>query len=98
MTKGVLEMSRFNLQLFDEGNLKDQSVASLKRGIRTFTKRIAEHQYYIENPHSHCPDWERMKERDQRGQIRHWNKEIDNFKESICNMVKELEKRGEFDA
>lgn len=84
-----------NLQLFAEKDLKNQSSNSLRRSIRNFEKRIAEHEHYIENPVSHCPDWETKDPRKQQGLIKHWQKEISNFKESIQNRIDELKERGE---
>ena len=84
-----------DLQLFAEKDLKNQSSNSLRRSIRNFEKRIAEHEHYIENPISHCPDWETKDPRRQQGLIKHWQKEISNFKESIQNRIDELKERGE---
>ena len=39
-----------NLQFFAENDVPKQSSASLKRAIRNLTKRIKEHEEYIENP------------------------------------------------
>ena len=84
-----------NVQLFAEKDLKNQSSNSLRRSIRSFEKRIAEHENYIKNPIIHCPDWETKDSRRQQGLIKHCQKEISNFKESIQNRIDELKERGE---
>ena len=39
-----------NLQFFAENDVPKQSSASLKRAIKNLSKRIKEHEEYIENP------------------------------------------------
>lgn len=84
----------FDLQLFVEQNLENQTSAQLRKGIRSFQKRINEHQEKIKNPWISYSDWFSEPER-QPGRIKHWQKEIEDFKESIQNRIEELEKRGE---
>lgn len=86
-----------NLQLFAEKDLKNQSNVSLKKAIRNFQKRIEEHKQYISHPEIHCNDWEAKDVREQEGLMKHWNKEIKNFQESIDNRIMELRKRGDYD-
>jgi len=74
--------------------LENQTPNQLRKGIRVFQKRIAEHQYKIENPWTVYSDWFLTPER-QSGRIGHWQKEIENFRESIQNRIDELRKRGE---
>ncbi|MBO5484343.1 MAG: hypothetical protein J5979_03920 [Lachnospiraceae bacterium] len=88
---------KMDLQLFAERDIKNQESNSLKRAIRKYEKRIEEHKMYIENPISHCPDWNKKSMESQEGLMRHWNKEIRNFEESIENRVKELKRRGDYD-
>lgn len=86
-----------NLQLFAEQDLKKQSTASLKKVIASFREQILEHERKISNPKKVVPDWEKEDPRKQSGLIRHWKKEIPNFKESIDNRLAELKARGEKD-
>ena len=88
---------KMNLQLFAEKDLKNQSNVSLKKAIRNFQKRIEEHKQYISHPEIHCNEWEAKDVREQEGLMKHWNKEIKNFQESIDNRIMELRKRGDYD-
>ena len=85
------------MQFFAEKDLENQETASIVRSMRKFEKRISEHKEYIRNPKSHCPEWDNYSEAQRNGLIRHWNKEISNFEESIQNRIDELKKRGEYD-
>ena len=84
----------FDLQLFAEKNLQNQSSNQLRKGIKSFQKQIIEHQQKIKEPWKIYSDWFSEPDR-QQGRLVHWQKEIENFKESIQNRVEELEKRGE---
>lgn len=100
-TSGIIgaegEKLEMNLQLFAESDIKNQESASLKRAIRKYEKRIAEHEEYMKNPKTHCPDWDEKSVESQEGLKRHWQKEIRNFKQSIQDRVDELKKRGDYD-
>lgn len=84
-----------DIQFFAENDLQNQSVTSLKKGIRHFEKRITEHEAKIENPEAFYPTWNDYSDRAKEGFKKHWKKEIENFKESIENRYEELKKRGE---
>ena len=90
--KGLLEM---NLQLFAEKNLRKQSTAALKKGIRSLSDRIKEHEEYLVNPEIHVPDWGELSDVSKKGLIKHWNKEINVFKRSVEERLNELKERGE---
>ncbi len=85
---------RFDLQLFAELNLTNQTSAQLRKGIRTFQKRIAEHLAKINHPWIIYSDWFSEPAK-QRGRLKHWQKEIEDFEQSIQNRIDELAKRGE---
>ncbi len=72
----------------------NQTPIQLRKGIRSFRKRIRERQEKIEHPWESYSDWFSEPER-QPGRLKHWQKEIEEFKESIQNRIDELEKRGE---
>lgn len=91
---GTLKM---DLQFFAEKDIKNQESNSLKRAIRHYEQRITEHESYIKNPKNHVPDWDELTEVRRNGLIRHWNKEIRNFRTSINDRVAELKERGDFD-
>ena len=84
-----------DLQFFAEEALGKQSIAQLRKGIRNLRERISEHRGYIDNPKSKWHEWDSFSEVRQRREIRHWEKEIKNFEESVQNRIIELEKRGE---
>ena len=87
---------RIPLQLFAESDIKRQGSGSLIRAIRKYQRRIQEHQDYINNPGAHISNWDQLDPRRQAGLIRHWEKEIRNFRESIQNRVDELKQRGDY--
>ena len=97
---GIIEKNgdarKMNLQFFAEKDIKNQESNSLKRAIRHYEQRIAEHESYINNPKNHVPDWDELTEVRRNGLIRHWNKEIRNFQTSINDRVTELKERGDF--
>ena len=84
----------FDLQLFSERNLQNQTPNQLRKGIRAFQNRIDEHRAKITEPWKSYPDWFSEPDK-QRGRIEHWQHEIRNFEESIQNRIDELAKRGE---
>lgn len=85
---------KFDLQLFAEDAIENQTANQLRKGIRSLNKRIEEHFAKIEQPWKSYSDWFDEPDK-QKGRIGHWQKEIENMKESIQNRVDELEKRGE---
>lgn len=86
---------KFDLQCFTEQNLKNQTPNQLRKGIRTFKKRIDEHFAKIDNPEKFCKEWNSYDNEHREGLILHWQHEIKNFAESIQNRIDELEERGE---
>lgn len=88
---------KMDLQLFAESDIKNQESGSLKRAIRKFEKRIKEHEDYLQNPESHCSDWNDKMSCEQEGLKRHWKKEIRNFNQSIQERIDELKERGDYD-
>ena len=85
----------FNLQLFAEQSLQNQTSVQLRKGIRSLKKDLELHLKKIEHPADYCVDWNLRDERAKAGLIKHWLHEIKNFNESIQNRVDELAKRGE---
>ena len=85
---------KFDLQLFTDKNLQNQTSAQLRKGIRSLNKRIEEHFDKIKNPAKFYADWNDEPDK-QAGRIGHWQHEIKKFAESIQYRVEELEKRGE---
>lgn len=83
------------MQFFSEKDIGKQSSNSLKRGIRSFNKLIDEHKDKIKNPQKYDANWDSKNEFAKNGLIKHWQKEINNFYESIRERMEELIKRGE---
>lgn len=94
---------KLDIQAFgksQENDLKRQSITSLNRGIRKLQKQIEEHERKIADPASFYPEWDQHPEAFKQGCMKHWKKEINNFKESIKNRENEIkyrQKRGDHD-
>lgn len=86
-----------DLQTFAEKDLSKQKTSSLKKGLASFEEQIAEHRRKIAEPEKYVSGWESKDVREQNGLMKHWQKEISNFQESIDNRIDELKKRGEYD-
>ena len=86
---------KFDLQLFTEDALENQTPNQLRKGIRSLKKKIDLHLSKIANPAEFCDDWHSKDDRAKFGLIRHWRKEIEDAEESIQNRIDELTKRGE---
>ena len=76
-------------------DVENQSSNSLKRGIINYTKRIAEHEDKINNPDKYYLDWNKVPDNVKNGRLKHWRKEIDNFKQSIEDNLWELRRRND---
>lgn len=84
---------RMNIQLFAEKDLVNQTIDQLHSGIESFEEQIREHEYKIAHPNEFYDDWELVSETIRFGRLRHWEKELRNFRESIQNRKDEIEKR-----
>ena len=85
---------KFDLQLFTEDAVENQTSNQLRKGIRSLKKKIEIHQHKIKNPWESYSDWF-LEPAKQRGRLKHWQKEIEDFEQSIQNRIDELTKRGE---
>ena len=88
---GILKL---DLQFFAEQDLKRQSETAIRKGIRSLENEISKHASKIADPLTNCEGWDSKGEEEKAGLIRHWQKEISNFEESIQNRKEELRKRG----
>lgn len=88
---------KISMQFFSEKDIEKQESASLKRAMRKYQKRIEEHEEKINNPEKYVPGWKDYPEYRKQGMKKHWQKEINNFNESINNRIEELKKRGDYD-
>lgn len=82
---------RANLQ--DEKDLKHQTEHQLNKGIRNLNQTLEEHRQKVKNPSMYDSDWNKHSEAHRKGLLKHWQKEIANFEESIRNREVELERR-----
>lgn len=88
------ENKGINLQFFAE-KLENQKTSSLRKGIRSLEKEIAEHEHKIANPQDYYKDWDSFSDIDKKYKLGHWQHEIDNFNKSIQSRKDELKRRGE---
>lgn len=82
------------LQFFAEKDIANQDSNSLQRAIRKYNKHITEHLNKINNPQQYIENWDNYTILQQQGLIKHWKKEINNFKNSVRDREIELKKRG----
>lgn len=82
-----------DLQQFAERDLKKQSEAELRKGMKNLRERIEEHKKKIKTPEM-LPAWDKMSEQQRKGTIKHWKKEMRTFEENIENRIEELKRRG----
>lgn len=87
-------INEFDLQLFSNKDKEIQTEAQLKKGINSDKKNIEKHKDKINNPQKYYEDWKDTSENVKNGRIKHWEKEISNFKKNIQDAEEELKKRG----
>lgn len=94
---GIIKASgiRVNLQLFANKNIAKMSSVQLEKSIKAWKSKVEEHREKISAPEKFYPDWDSFDERYKLGNIKHWQKEIDNFKTGISRAEEELKKRGD---
>lgn len=82
-----------------EGNTLEEKVNYLRREKdkrerkRKYKEQIYKHQRYIENPKIKVFEWDKYSDKHKAGLIKHWEKEIKNFKESVRRREDELNRR-----
>lgn len=86
-----------NIDKIVESDMFRQDSSSLKRAIRKYKKRIEEHRDKISNPQKYVSNWDSFDDRKKTGLLKHWNREISNFSDSIRRREDELKKRGDCD-
>ena len=93
--KKSLEKSEKESIIKTERGLSVQKTSSLKKGISTLRKRIAEHEDKIRDPENYYEGWFDLSPEEQQGAINHWRKEIDTFQKSIDARNDEIERRND---
>ena len=86
---------RISMQFFAEKGLEKQRPSELRKGIRELQRQISEHEAKIADARKELGTLDGVEAKIQLGTIRHWEKEISNFTDSINNRKSELRKRGE---
>ena len=82
------------LQFFAEKDLSGQKDKSIQKGIKSLEKKIQTHQDKMENPEKYVDGWNNLSTVEKEGCLRHWEKEIEGFRQNIENRNNELKKRG----
>ena len=82
------------VQFFANKGILKQSDSHLKKSIRSWKERLAEHVMWISDPTLHDKEWDTKTPAHQAGLIKHWQHEVDNFKRNIQDAEDELKKRG----
>lgn len=90
--RGMLDIG---FQFFANKSIQKQSSRSLKKSIASWNDRISEHEEKLKNPEKHDGGWEEKDDREKAGLLKHWEKEIRNFRENIDAANEELKKRGD---
>lgn len=63
----------------------------------SFREQIEVHKRKLENPSDFDMNWDAKSDKERRGLLKHWEKEISNFEKSVQARVDELTRRGEKD-
>lgn len=87
----------FDLELFGNKDKEVQTSRQLEKGIRSDARRIREHEEKLRHPERFYKDWHEMPENVQSGRLKHWEKEVSNFKKNIRDAKDILKKRGDGD-
>ena len=67
-------------------------VKKLQKSNANLQKRIAEHKSYINNPKQKYSDWDSFTDARKAREIKHWNKEIQNFQSNIARNNAQIKK------
>ena len=89
--KGFINL---DLQLFAEKSLEQQGERQLRKGIKSLQQDVERHKDYIKNPKQKWKDWDLFSEERKQRELKHWEKEIEAFEDSIKNRIEMLKKRG----
>lgn len=87
----------FDLDIFGNKDKEVQTSKQLEKGIRSDERRIREHEEKLQHPERFYNDWDEMAENVQSGRLKHWEKEVSNFKKNIRDAKDILKKRGDGD-
>lgn len=85
------------IQFFANKTILKQNSKQLKKSLRSWEDRMAEHLMWINEPTLHDEGWDSKTPAHQAGLIKHWKHEVDIFKRNIQEAKNELKKRGDND-
>ena len=86
---------KIDIQFFANKSIQKQSSRSLKKSMASWQDRMAEHTLWLSNPRLHDSHWDEKTPQHQAGLLRHWQHEIDTFKNNLKDAETELKKRGD---
>ena len=79
------------------GTPNAKGISYLLKSNASFQKQIKDHQSYINNPKIKYSNWDSFTDARKAQEIRHWNKEIQNFKSNIARnnaQIKKIKESG----
>ena len=85
------------IQFFANKTILKQNSKQLKKSMKSWEDRMAEHMMWINEPTLHDKGWDAKTPAHQAGLIKHWKHEVDIFKRNIQEAKDELKKRGDDD-
>ena len=86
-----------NIQFFANKSIQKQSSRALKKSMKSWESRMEEHIMWLSNPKLHDRHWDEKTPQHQVGLLKHWQHEIETFRENIKEAKTELKKRGDYD-
>jgi hypothetical protein len=87
--------TKIDIQFFANKSIQKQSSRTLKKSISSWQDRMEEHTLWLSNPQLHDAHWEEKTSQHQAGLLKHWQHEIDTFKNNLKEAEAELKKRGD---
>ena len=86
-----------NIQFFANKSIQKQSSRALKKSMKSWESRMEEHIMWLSSPKLHDRHWDDKTPQHQAGLLKHWQHEIETFRENIKEAKTELKKRGDYD-
>lgn len=78
-----------------EKDLPKQKTSSIRKSILSLSNRVKIHEMKIAFPEQYDVGWAEKNELQRNGLLKHWQKELKTFKDSIERRENELRRRGE---
>lgn len=93
--ESVTIKEKIGIQFFANKSIQKQSSHSLKKSMASWQDRMAEHTMWLNDPKLHDMHWDEKTPQHQAGLLKHWQHEIDTFKDNLKEAEAELKKRGD---